>query len=94
MHYYLIRVVSVIFLFSVVFVQSADARVCKRKLTSQGIWTNYLAAKSSARVHWRRAVRRLHGRAYASWLKAREKRYHCVTRGISRRCKVTALPCR
>lgn len=73
----------------------AHAAKCKPVLVSQGKWTNYLAAKSSARVHWRRAAKRMYGRRYAKWFrKARSRRYQCRKKGYLRRCYAAARPCR
>ncbi len=72
----------------------ASAAVCKPSVAAKGAWTNYLAAKSSARVHWRRAARKLYGRKYGSWVWSKNKAYKCTKKGYLRRCYARARPCR
>lgn len=72
----------------------AAAAQCKPKFASYGNWVNVLAARSSARRNWRRGVKRMYGRKYVSWFRARGKRYHCRRKALKRRCLVVARPCR
>lgn len=75
-------------------VTGASAATCKPSVAAKGAWTNYLAAKSSARVHWRRAARKLYGKKYGSWIWSRNKAYQCQKKGYLRRCYARAKPCR
>ena len=73
---------------------SSFAARCKPPVSVKGQITNYLAARSSARVQWRKKVKRLYGKKYARWYAARDRYFTCKRQGYSRRCRATGRPCR
>jgi hypothetical protein len=75
---------------------AAATDVCKAPLSANGgVVTGWKPSMAAARTAWERKAARTHGARFANWWYSGDRTIECTwdDRGITYRCRATAIPC-